>query len=235
MNADGSNQMRLTTDAAEDTTPDWQWVAVKLPPPQPVDDARFAGARWKESVFHGSLLVSGRVPGLSKLQLALRHGRRVVVAAGLTVTKGAFAKRLALPRDLTPGRYMLAVTAVGSPTHLTPQNKPLVLASPPEGVVSDAWASSTVEGPPLERIPSTSPLLWAHYKFAALPRPGRRLTTAWYIDGKQRSATIPKSRRSLVIAYLRLPLGLSAFPRGTYSCVLAAGTTVVKRVTFRVT
>jgi hypothetical protein len=130
---------------------------------------------------------------------------------------------------------VLSVTAVGSPTDLTPQNRPLVLASPPEGVVSDAWASSTVEGPPLERIPSTSPLLWAHYKFAALPRPGRRLTTAWFIDGKQRSATIPKSRRSLVIAYLRLPVALSAFPRGTYSCVLAAGTRVVKRVTFRVT
>lgn len=234
MNADGSNQMRLTTDEAEDTTPDWQWVAVKLPPPQPVDDAHFVAVRWKESVFHGSLLVTGRVPGLSKLQLALRKGKRVVVAAGLTVTKGAFSKRLALPRDLTPGRYVLAVTAVGSPTDLTPQTKLLVLASPPEGVVSDAWASSTVEGPPLERIPSTSALLWAHYRFAALPRPGRRLTTAWYIDGKQRSKTIPKSRRPLVIAYLRLPPELESFPRGTYSCVLAAGGKVVKRVTFRV-
>jgi hypothetical protein len=77
-------------------------------------------------------------------------------------------------------------------------------------------------------------LLWAHYRFAALPRPGRRLTTTWYIDGKKRSKTIPKSRRPLVIAFLRLPPELESFPRGTYSCVLAAGGKVVKRVTFRV-
>ena len=32
-----------------------------------------------------------------------------------------------------------------------------------------------------------------------------------------------------------IQVGLSAFPRGTYSCVLTAGTRVVKRVTFRVT
>ena len=234
MNADGSNQTRLTTDANEDTTPDWQWQYSTPPPPKALEDADFVAVRWKESVFHGSLLVRGRVPGLSKMQLALRYGKRIVLAAGLTVAKGAFSRRIALPRNLVPGAYSLEVGAAGSPTQLTPQEIHLRLGSPPEGVVSDAWASSTVEGPPLERVPSTSTSLWAHFEFAALPRPGQLLRTTWYIDGKQRSKTIPKPRRSPVIAFVRWPTELTSFPRGTYSCVLTAGPRVVKRVTFRV-
>lgn len=235
MNADGSNQVRLTTDPFEDTTPDWQWQAVVLPPPPPVEDAEFVGVRWKESVLHGSLRVTGWVPGLSRVQLALRRGKRVYVAAGLTVSKGPFSKTLALPRDLTPGAYALDVTAVGSPTALTPQKLPLRLAAPPEGVVAEAWASATVEGPPLERIPSTNALVWAHFEFATLPRPDRRLATTWYVNGKRPPGVVakPKSRRSPVIAWLGPPPG-ATFPRGTYMCVLTAGTTVVKRVTFRV-
>ena len=164
MNADGSSQTRLTTNAAEDTTPDWQWQAERLPPPKPVDRAELVGVRWKESVFSGSLRVSGRVPGLSRLQLALRQGKRVAVAAGLTVSKGAFTRRLALPDDLTPGLYTLEVTAVGSPTVLSPQKLPVRLAAPPEGVVSEAWASSTVGGPPLARVPSDE-----RHRLGALP------------------------------------------------------------------
>jgi dipeptidyl aminopeptidase/acylaminoacyl peptidase len=234
MNADGSNQARLTTNAAEDTTPDWQWQERVPLPPQPVEDAEFSGVRWKESVFSGSLRVTGRVPGLSKMQLALRRGKHLVLADGLTVPKGAFTKRLALPRDLTPGLFTLEVTAVGSPTALTSQTLRLRLAPPPEGVVSNAWASSTVEGPPLERIPSTSPLVWAHFEFAALPRLGRQLATTWYVNGKRppRIVPDPKPRRSLVVAWLNP--GGARLPHGTYMCVLTAGRTVVKRVTFRV-
>ena len=90
MNADGSGQTRLTTNASEDTTPDWQWQAERLPPPKPLDRAEVVGVRWRESTFSGSLRVSGAVPGLSRLQLALRRGKRVAFAFGLTVSKGAF-------------------------------------------------------------------------------------------------------------------------------------------------
>ena len=140
--------------------------------------------RWKESVFSGSLRVSGQVPGLSRLQLALRQGKRVAVAAGLTVSKGAFTRRLALPDDLTPGLYTLEVTAVGSPTVLSPQKLLVRLAAPPEGVVSEAWASSTVGGPPLTRVPSDE-----RHRLGALPArcaPAGRakpLTTTWVING----------------------------------------------------
>jgi Tol biopolymer transport system component len=233
MNADGSNQTRLTTDTAEDTTPDWQWQRVVLPPPKPVESASFL-VRWKESVLMGSLRVSGRVPGLSKIQLALRRGKHVYVAAGLTLTKGAFTKDLALPRDLTPGPFVLDVTATGSPTDLTSQKVPMRLSAPAEGVVSAAWASTTVGGPPLERIPATNSIAWAHFDFAALPRPGRLLVTHWMINGQRPAgaAPRPKLRRSLVIAYIEAEA--APLPRGIYTCILTSGRTVVKRLTFRV-
>src|SRR5262245_19963828 len=185
MNADGSGQTRLTTNAAEDTTPDWQWQAEPLSPPKPVERAEFVGVRWKESVFSGSLRVSGQVPGLSRLQLALKLGRRVAVAAGLTLQKGAFTRRLALPANLVPGLYTLEVTAVGSPTQLMSQKLPVRLAAPPEGVVSEAWASSSIGGPPLTRVPRTSGIVWAHFRFAALPRVGKPLTTTWLVNGSR--------------------------------------------------
>lgn len=237
MKSDGSSQTRLTTNPAEDTTPDWQWQAVDLPPPKPVQTAEFAPARWKESVFFGTLRVEGRVPGLSKLQLALRRERRVVVAAGLTVARGSFVKRIALPRDLTPGPFTLEITASGSPTELSSQRIALRLAAPPEGVVSLAWASSTVEGPPLDRVPSTSPLVWAHFQLAAFPRRGNPLATTWLVNGKRPPGVSPKlkPRRSPVIAWLGPPPPQGrAFPRGVYTCVLTAGKTVVKRLSFRV-
>jgi len=235
MNADGSGQTRLTTNASEDTTPDWQWQAERLPPPKPLDRAELVGVRWKESTFSGSLRVSGTVPGLSRLQLALRRGKRVAYATGLTVSKGAFARRLALPDDLTPGLYTLEVTAVGSPTVLSPQKLPVRLAAPPEGVVSEAWASSTVGGPPLLRVPRTNGIVWAHFRLAALPRVGKPLTTTWVINGSRPPGVVPrpKPRRSPAIAWLEHPEG-AELPRGVYTCILAAGGTVVKRITFRV-
>jgi len=235
MNADGSGQTRLTTNASEDTTPDWQWQAEHLPPPKPVDRAQLVGVRWEESTFSGSLRVSGTVPGLSRLQLALRRGKRVAVAQGLTVSKGAFTRRLSLPDDLTPGLYTLEVTAVGSPTVLSPQKLPVRLAAPLEGVVSEAWASSTVGGPPLGRVPRTNGIVWAHFRLAALPRAGKPLTTTWVINGSRPPGVVPrpKPRRSPTIAWLGHPEG-AELPRGVYTCILAAGGTVVKRVTFRV-
>jgi Tol biopolymer transport system component len=233
MSADGSNQTRLTTDAAEDTTPDWQWQRVVLPPPKPVADASFH-VRWKESALAGTLRVSGRVPGLSKIQLALRRGKRVYLAVGLTVSKGAFTKNLALPHDLTPGAFVLDVTATGSPTDLSPQKVPLRLSAPAEGVVSEAWASTTVGGPPLDRIPATNSIAWAHFAFAALPRPGRPLITRWYVNGRRPHGAVPrpKVRRSLVIAFIVVEG--APLPRGVYTCVLTSRRTVVKRLTFRV-
>jgi Tol biopolymer transport system component len=231
MNADGSGQTRLTTNAFEDTTPDWQWQRVVLPPPKPVTGTSFEG-RWRESEFSGVLKVSGRVPGLAKIQLALRRGTRTYLAVGLTLAKGEFTRRLRLPRGLLPGRYTLDVTADGSPTQLKPHKVPATLRAPPEGVVSQTWASATVGGPPMTKIPATNSIAFAHFRFAALPRPGRALVALWYRNGKREGDPAPKPRSALVITWAEVE-GAPLY-RGTYRCVLRAGKTVVKKLTFRV-
>jgi Tol biopolymer transport system component len=233
MNADGSGQTRLTTNTSEDSTPDWQWQRVILPPPQAVTGATFR-VRWRESRLLGVLEVRGQVPGVARIQLALRRGKRIYVAAGLNLAEGGFTKRLALPRDLLPGPYVLDVTAAGSPTELTRQSLPLRLAAPPEGVVREAWASTTVGGPRLERIPASNSIAFAHFRFSALPRRGRQLVTTWLVNGKRPPGAIPrpKSRRSLVIAFIEAEG--APLPRGRFTCVLTAGKTVVKRLMFRV-
>lgn len=229
MSSDGSGQTRLTAHQAEDTTPDWQWQSEVLPPPKPVTGASFR-VRWKESQSLGTLVVRGHVPGLSRLQLALRRGPRIFVASGLNLQAGAFTRSLRLPRNIPPGAFVLDVTANGSPTPLTRQEVPVRLAPPPEGVVSQTWASTTVGGPPLQRVPAANAIVWAHFRFSALPRPGRVLLATWYVDGRRGGEPRVKPHRSLVIAWAQQ----DPLPRGKYTCVLTAGKTVVKRLSVRV-
>jgi len=234
MNADGSAPTRITTSAFEDTTPDWQWLRTIPPAPSPLTSAR-AIVRWKESVLRGTLVVRGVVPGLSRIQLALRRGKRIYLARGLVIPQGPFTRRLALPRDLLPGPYALAVTAVGSPTQLSSQTLPVDVVAPPEGVVSEAWASTNLGGPSMERVPATHGIVWAHFRFAALPRAGRVLTTQWYVNGKPPpSRPKVKRPRGLVIAFAEPGVEGDPLPRGRYECVLRAGNVVVKRVSVRV-
>jgi hypothetical protein len=91
-----------------------------------------------------------------------------------------------------------------------------------------------VGGPPLERLPTSTSIAWAQFRFSALPQPSRTLVTTWYFNGQRPpgSPSRTKPRRSLVIAWINPPG--PGLPRGTYSCVLSAGGTVVKRLTFRV-
>ena len=234
LNADGSAPSRITTNSSEDTTPDWQWQRMVLPAPEPVTDATVRG-RWQESRLLGTLDVKGFVPGLSRIQLALRRAKRVYLARGLVLSQGAFARRLPLPRDLLPGPYVLEVTAIGSPTELSRQTLPVEVRAPAEGVVRTAWASATVGGPPMERIPATNAIVWAHFRFAALPRGGRVLATQWYVNGRPpRSPPKRKPPRALVIAYAEPGVEGEPLPRGRYECVLRAGRIVVKRVSVRV-
>jgi WD40-like Beta Propeller Repeat len=231
MDADGGSQTRLTTNAFEDTTSDWQWQNVVLPPPTPVTDAGFQG-RWRESVYSGALEISGRVPGLSRVQLALRRGKRIHVARGLVLTKGSFTRRIAVPRNLLPGRYVLDVTAAGSPTELRAQKLTVLLEAPPEGVVRSAWASTTIGGPPLAILPP-APDAYAHFRFGSLPKPGRALVARWYWQGDLVGAPRRRPRSPLVIAGV-FAKNAPELPRGAYQCVLRAGGTVVKRVSFRI-
>jgi hypothetical protein len=136
-----------------------------------------------------------------------------------------------MPRTVLPGRYELDAKQASGLVVVRPQQEPVTLVAPPEGVVKRAWASTTLGGRPLEILPP-SPDAFAQFRFAALPRPGRTLVAQWYWQGKPVGPTRRRQRAPLVIANLFVEDGL--LPRGAYECVLRAGGTVVGRVSFRV-
>ena len=234
MNADGSGQTRFTAAPGDDTTSDWQALPIVPPPPKAVSSAVLT-LRWRESRYLGSLVVRGSVPGPSRLRLVLRRGNAVRFTTRFSVAAGAFTRMFGLPRDLLPGRYVLDVSAPGSPTSLTAQVLSPALRPPPEGVVSQAWVSDVVGGPPVDRFPPTTERIWAHFRFAAQPRRGLVLTAAWHGPAPVQGGAKPKFRRTLVIAYLSVSVENGVpLPRGVWTCVLRAGPTVVKRVAARV-
>ena len=230
MNVDGSGQARLTTNVGEDTTPDWQWQRADLPLPPPVTDASFQGL-WRESEYRGALEVIGSLPRQARLRFALHRQARVFMVKTVIVRRGDFRLHLKVPRTLLPARYVLDVTQVSGPVVVRPHKEPVALEAPPEGAVARAWASTTIGGPPLGVLPPTSDA-FAHFKFAVLPRPGQTLVARWYWRGELRGEPRRKQRNNLVIAGIFLEEAL--LPRGAYTCVLRAGGTVVKRVTFRI-
>jgi Tol biopolymer transport system component len=233
MGADGSGAVRVTRNVAEDTTPDWQAVENALPAPRPVTTAGFRG-RWRESAFRGRLRLEGQVPGASRVRVVLLRAGRRVTSTAIALRPGPFVRQLALPRGLLPGRYVLDVVPERSPTELSPQKLGVRLAAPPEGVVVRAWASTAVGGSPRRRLPPGTSLAFAHFRFAALPRPGRAVTVSWFRPGgRPAGPPVRKARSSLVVSFVETATG-APLPAGQWRAELRAGKTVVKRLSFRV-
>jgi tricorn protease-like protein len=232
MDADGGAPTRLTTNTAEDTTPGWQALAVPPPPPDPVKRALFKGA-WKESAYRGALEVTGRVTRPSVLTLALRQGRRVRLSATMPLSGGAFRRSVPLPRGLLPGSYLLDIGLVGSPEEKPTQRKSLLLEPPPEGVVSQAWVSAVLGGLPAVRFPRSTWLVASHFRFAALPLPGRAVVVSWYDPSGSLARSIRKPRAQSIAAFLATR-DHSPMPPGSWQVVLRAGPNVVTRVRYRI-
>ncbi|HET7743143.1 MAG TPA: DUF5050 domain-containing protein [Gaiellaceae bacterium] len=230
MNADGSGQTRFTAAVGDDTTADWQPIPVVPPPPKAVTTAVLT-PRWRESTYLGSLVVRGDAPGPSRIRLVLRRGNAVRFTTRLTAPGGPFERAYRMPATLLPGPFVLDVTASGSPTALTPQELSPRLLSPPEGVVSRAWVSEVIAGPPLRRFPSTTTRVWSEFRFASLPRKRAVITASWY--GPFTTKTFREQRSRLVISYLNTTNGVPLY-RGAWKCMLRVGRTVVKQVAFRI-
>ena len=234
MNADGSSQTRLTTNAAEDTTPDWQWQAERLPPPKPVDRAR-AGRR--------------AVEGERLLRFAPREraGPRVVEAAARAPHGKAGGRRRRPHR--VEGRVHEEARAARRP-HAGPLHARGDRCRQPDRAFSAEAARATRRAARGGRLGGVGELdrrraaarAYAEderHRLGALPAccaPADREATDDDLGHQRESAAgrraRPKPRRSPTIAWLEHPRGRA--PRGVYTCVLSAGKTVVKRVTFRV-
>ena len=232
MDADGAAPTRLTTNTDDDTTPGWQALAG---PPEPVDAVKqaFFQGTWHESAYRGSLVVIGRVSRPAVLTLALRQGVRIRLSRTMPLPGGAFRRSVVLPRGLLPGRYVLDIGVVGSPTEKPSQRKTPTLAPPPEGVVSQAWVSAVLGGLPAVRFPASTWLVAAQFRFTALPKPGRPIVVAWYDPSGRLARSIRKPRAQSIAAFLATR-DHSPMPAGAWQVVLRAGATVVERVRYRI-
>jgi dipeptidyl aminopeptidase/acylaminoacyl peptidase len=230
MNADGSNQTRLTTNVHDDTTADWQPVQV-IKKTTAVQGADFAG-RWRVSTYFGVLQVSGSVPREAALALVLLKGKRARFSRILHLAPGAFERKFKMPHDLLPGGYTLAVTPEPTASDLAPQSITVKLRPPPEGVVSLAWPSTVAGGPPLHRMPPTTSIAYAQFRFAGLPKPGRTVVVS-FSGPKGLHTEVRKPRISLVVAWVGTTRG-APLPHGKWEAVLTAGGATVKRVSFRI-
>jgi hypothetical protein len=170
----------------------------------------------------GTSTSGGRI-GLSLRKLPLRRGERAVTF-GPRVPAGAFNVVVTLPRTLLPGRYRLSVAGIAA-------TRTVVIAAPPEGVASRAFAAARQNGPPSLRLPGRRTILWGYFRLAALPRRGV-LTTTWIRpDGRPQSGAVRKPRTALISTFVEDRSGIRP---GTWRCVLRAGRVVVARLSVRI-
>jgi hypothetical protein len=201
---------------------------------QPIVSNAFFRTRWQESVFGGELIIEGQVADSVTVRLVLRQGERVRTTTSLAFAPGPFARALSVPRSLLPGEYVLEVVPGPDAGTVAPQAIRLALAPPREGVVRGAYASTRRGAAPVTRFPARTSVVFAHFSFAALPRPGLPLSVAWYRPGGKLAGPRRGKRASaLVVAFVGGRKG-APLPRGVWQCVIRAGPIVVKRLRFRV-
>jgi hypothetical protein len=128
-------------------------------------------ASWKESWLTGSVKFAGTVTGPADLTAVVRPVGRAgpPVAAGTFSTTGSFSQVLKLPARPLPGKYRLTVSGQSSGTRLT-ATRDLTLPAPIEGIVDQAYASSTKGGAPIKTVKSPRTELWVHYHFVVKPK-----------------------------------------------------------------
>ena len=228
MDADGTAQTRLTTDSAVDTTADWQPVLIR----RVVGAIRVRGG-WRESVYRGVLSVDGRLDGpvVTKLELQKARGASVLNAS-LNLAAGPFHRELTLPSSLVPGDYMLDVVPDPS-SGFAQQELPLRLSAPAEGVVSRAWASPTLGGASVSRLPRRTSIVYASFRFATKPNPGLPVTMT-FIRPNGRLTGPPKRKPASTVVVGGVRTNGEPLPAGSWQCILRAGPNVVSRLRFRI-
>jgi dipeptidyl aminopeptidase/acylaminoacyl peptidase len=191
--------------------------------------------RWAASRLLGRLDlrgVAGR-PAVLQAQVLPANGRgRALVTRRFQVNQaGAFARRLRLKPSLLPGRYLIRVTEIGGNPPLPPAQRATKLSAPREGVVSRAFFSTKIGGRQMARIRGRS-IIFAHFRFAARPKKGKRLTVRWFSPGARRAVAIDrKPITSQVIAFIK---GSGPLPRGAWRAELRYGNTLVATARTRV-
>jgi Tol biopolymer transport system component len=123
MNADGTNPVQLTNNAADDFNPDWQRIPPPPPPVPPVTPATppkvgVAGVRRAcvSSSFHVRFHIATTASSVKSVVVKL-DGKRIK-----STTKGSFTLTIN-GKKLKSGRHRLTITATDSAGHVTTTHK----------------------------------------------------------------------------------------------------------------
>jgi Tol biopolymer transport system component len=206
-------------------------AVVPAPPPPPprilIGTSRLSKLTWTRSRLRGTLRVTGTLERAGRVEVALLKGRRVAQRRVLNLPAGAFTRTVPLSRTLVPGAYTLrmieAGAAPGGGAALVGTTRVVRIPAPPTGVVATSFVSAIQNGPPARTLRGKS-RIFATFRFAALPKNGRRVTTRWFGPGGISTRADGKPRRRVVSSFVGLAGGL---PAGTWRCELLAGGTIV--------
>ncbi len=227
--APGVYTARLTVMDASGATATTTRAVTVVAPALRLSAVRFA-ATWRASRVGGRLVVSGSADRATRFRVAVLRGsgkgKPLLVRTFAIPAAGGFARRLPLAGALVPGPHLVQVTDVGPAPALPAQSVRVRLGAPPEGVASRAVISTAIGGRARTSIARGPGIMFADFRFAALPRKGRKITVTWFWSGRPGAvATIPKTRTSRVSAFLRARSG--ALQSGRYRAELRAGGTLV--------
>lgn len=194
--------------------------------------------RWAQSVGNGALVVRGRVARRSRLVLQVRRPGGGPLLFKYLSASGAFTQTMSLrPSQLPPGAklfpggFVVSVTGTSGGFQLPLQLRTVVLRSPSEGVVRQAFSSASREGGAQPRFPRGTKEVWANFRFATQPLRRMPVTVTWYRPNGSKLGTVAKANRPEVESFMAFGPGL---PSGLWTAELRAGGRVAKRLAVRI-
>jgi hypothetical protein len=194
--------------------------------------------RWKQSVGRGSLVLRGRAARAAALRIQVRRpGGGPLLSDQISVPGGSFRRSLSLapgllPRGarVLPGGFVVTLTGRSGGLPVGFQLRTAVLAAPPEGVVRNAFVSSSETGTP-KGLSAGATQAFAHFVFAAQPAAGQSLTVSWYRPDGSLLGSAQKSNRPRIFSFIKSG---SPLPSGVWRAELKAGAKLVRVLRVRI-
>jgi WD40-like Beta Propeller Repeat len=197
-------------------------ATVNIPAPPPrilLSTSRLSKVKWVASRPRGTLRVAGTLEAAGRVEVALLRGRRVLQRQVFQLPAGAFSRTVKLGKRVLPGKLTLRLQGAGAGSNLVPVTREITIAAPPEGVTEAAFISALQRGPAASTLRNKS-RIFATFRFAALPKGSRRITTRWIPPGRGPLAADGKPRRRTVTSFISSSGGL---PTGIWRCEIRAG------------
>jgi hypothetical protein len=174
---------------------------------------------YKESRAHGTVVykASSTDPVTANVVIR-REGARTGTLRFKYSASGVFTKKLTVPSTITPGHYVVAISASAPHQVVLQGNGAGSLPAPASGVVDQSTIAAR-KGFPIVTLPYLPKILYAHFHFAARPRHDLKPTVVWLLDGRQLSS-LPKPNSASVDVGVLMP---KLHGRHVVTCVLWVG------------